>query len=150
MSGIILVSFHRQLNNKPLAVENQVKACQASWKLISECNAKANQIAKVNFNKYKTGESIIILMYVDTAQNERNAVTFECPKTDWRFDPKKDLLINGTIIKKDFRNDENILFTIRIDKMNYPNTTIFSDTVKIGSLTDFWLKHLTIKPFRKT
>jgi len=150
MSAIILVSFHRQLNNKPLAVENQVKPYLAYWKSISECDAKANQIAKVNFHKFKTGEPIVILMYVDTVQNERNAVTFECPNTDWRFDPKKDLLINGTIIKKDFRNGENILFTIRINKMNYPNTTIFMDTIKIGSQKDFSLKHLTIKPFRKT
>lgn len=36
MSGIILTSFHRHLNDKPLEIEAQVKRYQDYWKQIRE------------------------------------------------------------------------------------------------------------------
>ncbi len=145
ISSIIVTSFHRQLNHKPLDIDGQVKPIKAYWKAISDCEANTMKIALLNYKKYTAGSPITILMAVDTSDKQRNATVYECLNVDWKFNPQKDLMINGIVTGKYFRGDSsNVFFKVRIDKMNYPNTAIFSDAVKIGHVVDFSLDHLTI------
>lgn len=55
MSGIILVSYHRHLNNKEIRLEEQVKYYQNYW----ENSKKAEQKRKTEeFSKYKIGHTL--------------------------------------------------------------------------------------------
>jgi hypothetical protein len=145
MSSIILTSFHRWLNNKPLDIEEQIAPYKDYWESVSDCEAIAQKISIKNYQKFNVGDPVTILMAVDTAPNERNAVLYECPEPEWKFNPKKDLIINGILTKKVFRDSSNLMFTVQINKLNYPNTTILTDKVQIGEVVDFRLQHLTIK-----
>lgn len=146
ISSIILTSFHRELNNKPLDLINQIEPYKLYWKSIEDCEAKTNATELINYKKYAIGSEITISMYVDTSENQRNATVINCPNPDWKFNPEKDLLIKGAVTQKYFINsNSNVFFKVKIDKMNYPNTTILSQTVKIGDILDFPLAHLYIK-----
>jgi hypothetical protein len=146
MSSIILTSFHRQLNHKPLDLPGQVKPYKLYWQSIDNCETKSRKIALKNYNRFSVGDSITILMPVDTADKERNAVLYDCPTVAWKFNPKKDLIINGTVFEKHFINSRNnVFFGVAIKKMNNPNTTILGKRAEIGDIMNFSLENLTIK-----
>lgn len=146
ISSIILTSFHRELNNKPMDLINQIEPYKLYWKSIEDCEAKTKAAELFNYKKYAVGSEITISMYVDTSENQRNATVIECPNPDWKFNANKDLLINGVVTQKYFINSSsNLFFKVRIDSLNYPNTAILSESVKIGDIKDFSLAHLVIK-----
>lgn len=145
ISSIILTSLHRKLNNKNIDLKKQVEECEALWKPILECEDRTKKMAVAQYNSHALNSTITILMAVDTSYKQRNAITYECPKTEWNFNPKKDLRIRGTIKEKYFINDSsNVFFKVKIDALNHPNTTIFMDTVKIGSVVNLPLANLKI------
>ena len=53
MSGIILTSYHRRLNNKPIDLEEQIKFYQAFWE-----KAKANELKKVQEEKSSADKNL--------------------------------------------------------------------------------------------
>ena len=147
MSSIILISLHRKLNNKPIDLNEQVNAYKAAWKPVLDCEKRAREQVAQTYHKYKVGDNIEILMYVDVlSDGTRNAVTFSCPTTGWKFDEKKDLMIQGKIVQKfTFGSDSNAFFKIRINKMNFSNTEVLMKEVKVGGDTDFSLINLKVK-----
>ena len=146
ISSIILLSFHRKLNNKKLDVEKQVAEYKAYWDKIDECDNKLKKVAVDNYNKYKIGSKITIYMYVDTSSKQRNAVTLMCPKPDWKFNPQKDLKMNCTVTEKyNINSESNVFFKIRIDRMNYINTRIYMNEVKVGDIIDLSLSAIRIE-----
>jgi hypothetical protein len=146
ISSIILTSFHRKLNHKNLDLNGQIQPVKAYWKKITECESQSEKLATSNYKKYSVGSAITILMVVDTSGNQRNAVVYECPNPDWKFNAKKDLIINGIVTGKYFINStSNTFFKVKISKMNFPNTAIFMKAVKAGDVEDFSLSHLVIK-----
>jgi len=146
ISSIIMLSYHRRLNHRPLGIENQIKEYQAYWENISNCEKKSRAAALAIYNKHKLGDSIIISMDVDTSYGNRNATVFLCPNTAWEFNPKKDLKINGTITNKYFINSpSNVFFRVKINKANLNNLQIMGDEMTIGKEMDFSLEHLTVE-----
>lgn len=147
MSSIILISLHRKLNNKPIGLDEQVNAYKAARKPVLDCEKRAREHVAQTYHKYKVGNAVTILMYVDVlSDGTRNAVTFSCPTINWKFDAKKDLMIQGKIVQKyTFESDSNAFFKVRIDKMNFPNTEVMMKEVTVGGSTDFSLNNLYVK-----
>lgn len=146
ISSMILVSLHRKLNNKPIKLIEQADKAKVYWKVIQDCEKSETIKAVNNYNRFKIGDPIIILMAVDTTQNQRNAIMYDCPSVSWSFDHRKDLKINGIVENKYFINsDSNVFFKVRIKSMNFTNTRILSDTVNVGEIKDFSLSHLRIQ-----
>jgi hypothetical protein len=146
MSSIILRSLHRKLNNLPLDIDGQVEKYKAYWKPIIECNEKTRKTSVENYNKYNIGDSIKILMYVDTSQGQRNAVLVNCPDIDWEFSPQKDLLLQCVVTQKYFLGDSsNVFFQVQILKMNFENTKILMNVVKPNDHYDFHLDLVRIE-----
>jgi len=146
ISSIILTSLHRTLNQKDLQLTEQINRYKAYWDPIINCEKKQKAQAVTNYNRFKTGDHITIYMPVNTSNGHRNAVFYICPKTEWSFDQKKDLVIKGTVTKKYFINDTaNVFFTVRIDSMNRKDTEILMTEVKKGDQKDFSLKGLKIE-----
>lgn len=62
ISSIILTSFHRQLNNKDIDLDNQIKYYQNYWKQAELENRKAADEQKLKdqqeFDKYKIGDTV--------------------------------------------------------------------------------------------
>ena len=146
VSSIILTSFHRKLNNKPINLQKQVEECKAAWKPIIDCERKTKIQAVATYHRFKIGDPVTVLMYVDKSGGENNAVTFACPTVDWKFDPKRDLTINGIIIDKyTINSDSNVFFKIRIDRMHPLDTKVFLKNLKIGDEESLSLDNLLVE-----
>jgi len=146
MSSIILTSLHRRLNNKKIDVDEQVEEYKVYWKTIRECEEKAALMAVKNYNRFKEGDHILIYMHVDNTDGSRNAVILDCPNISWKFDPKTDLLIKGTVVKKyNINSPSNVFFTVKINSTNRSDTDIFMQKIKIGEDIDFSLMGLTVE-----
>lgn len=146
ISSIILTSLHRTLNKKDIELDKQVEFYKAYWQQIIDCNQKRKENAVFNYNKFKVGDNITLYMPVDTADNYRNAVLYDCPTTEWTFDEGKDLIIKGTITKKYFINDTaNVFFSVRVIYMNRKDTDILMTKTKLGDKKDFSLTGLKIE-----
>lgn len=146
MSSIILTSLHRRLNNKKIGVDEQVEEYKAYWKPIRECEEKVALIAVNNYNRFKEGDHILIYMHVENTDGSKNAVILDCPDESWRFDPKTDLLIKGTIVKKyNINLPSNVFFMVKVNSMNRSDTDILMRKIKIGQDVDFSLTGLTVE-----
>lgn len=146
ISSIILTSLHRTLNKRDVELQKQVEFYKAYWQPIIDCNKKQKAQAIANYNKFKVGDNITIYMPVDTADNYRNAVLYDCPTIEWTFDEGKDLILKGTIIKKYFLNDTaNVFLTVRVTYMNRKDTEILMTKTKVGDKKDFSLTALKIE-----
>ena len=146
ISSVIMLSYHRKLNQRPLGVENQIKEHQAYWKKIGDCETQSKNSALAVYNKFKAGDNVTVLMYVDTTGGSNNAVIFSCPTTGWKFDPVKDLKFTATITDKYFINSKsNVFFKLRINKMNLTNTPILGNGIKVGEEVNLSLRNLCVQ-----
>jgi hypothetical protein len=146
ISSIILTSLHRTLNQRDIQLDKQVEKYKAYWNAIIDCKKKQKAQAVAIYKKFTEGDDITIYMRVDTAYGGRNAVIYNCPKTEWAFDKKKDLIIKGTITRKYFINDTaNVFFTVCIKYMNHKDTEILMTKVTTGDQKDFSLTGLKIE-----
>ena len=85
-------------------------------------------------------------MPVDTTDNYRNAVLYDCPDTEWTFDKGKDLILKGTILNKYSINDTaNVFFTVLVTYINRKDTPILMEKVRTGDKKDFSLAGLKIE-----
>nr|WP_294943727.1 DUF6794 domain-containing protein [uncultured Mucilaginibacter sp.] len=146
ISSLILLSYHRRLNNKPLDIKAQVDEYASYWEKISDCETRATNQAVTVYNKHKAGDRIIIRMHVYTSEDgSKNATVFVCPSVDWEFDPKKDLEITGEITEKYVINSpSNVFFKVRINKANLNNLQIIGKDMVIGNEMNFSLKNLLV------
>jgi len=147
MSSIILTSLQRRLNKQPIDLKSQADFYIKYWNGINECEKRKRDIAIKNFNKFIVGDYVKVLMPVDTSGGVRNAIEYDCPDTSWTFNPKIDLLINGLITKKFIvdRDSSGVRFSVKIIKINYKNTLIFSDKVNIGGIIEVSPKEISTK-----
>jgi hypothetical protein len=60
MSSIILTSFHRTLNNKPIDLNAQIDYYKSYWKKISKTNEEKQKLIENNFNTFKVGDTVKI------------------------------------------------------------------------------------------
>ena len=146
ISAVIIRSLHRTLNNRSLEIEKQVAGYKAYWDKIENCDNKLRQKAVEIYNKFKVGDKITVFMPVDTSDKQRNAITYSCPNPEWNFNPKKDLKMNCTVTDKYTINSEtNVFFKIRIDKMNFENTKVYMNEVKINEIIGIHLSALIVE-----
>lgn len=146
ISSIILTSLYRKLTNKPIDLEEQIEVYKEYWDKINDCSKTQRILAVENYKKHRIGDKITIFMPLDTADGQRNAVIYGCPKIDWTYNANVDLQIDGVIKDKYFLNDSNnVFFKVLILKLNYPNTTILMENAKVNKMMDFSLIGLTIK-----
>ena len=145
MSGIILTCYYRQLHNQDWELDEQIKSYKDYWEEIAEREKRKKDTALKNYGEFNTGDSITILMKVSIDEiGGRNAVIIESDN-DWVFNPENDLKILGVVKEKYFINDSsNVFFKVLIVKMNYPNTEILMQKVRVGEIKDFSLRGLRI------
>ena len=145
MSSIILRSLHRKLNNLPLDIQTQTEKYIQFWDEIYKSEQLVDKVTIQTYNKFHVGDRIKIYMYVDTSDGQRSACIIES-KEEWKFDPKKDLLITGILKKKYFiENKKSSFFIVRVLNMNFKNTTVFLDSISINKDHEFLIRKLRIE-----
>lgn len=148
MSSIILTSFHRKLNKKEIDLNAQVIFFKTYWS--AKDDTKAREQALLKFNNFRIGDSVKILMKVDTTYGKRNAVEVSESENIWVFNPKIDLEIIGILNDKYIIGDSsNTFFRIKINQLKPKNTTVQMKKVNIGDTIVFSLIALKIFPVDK-
>jgi hypothetical protein len=100
------------------------------------------------FNMFKNGDMIMIQMPVVVEEDGSRSASYYDDRlsTEWKFDPKKDLEIQAIIVIKHISDNRSSMdFDVQIKKMNFENTLILGDTVRIGDRVTIDLKSLKIK-----
>lgn len=132
MSSIILVSYHRYLNNEKIELQSQVEKYVEYWKPIFECEKNQKKRALKLYNKHKIGDTLKIKMPVS---KNNSVVDYSCPSKnlEWEFDESKDLFISGIITDKyNFNSETNLFFKVKILTKNHLETEIMMEEVNIG------------------
>nr|WP_293311851.1 DUF6794 domain-containing protein [Pedobacter sp. UBA5917] len=147
ISSVIITSLHRELNGKNIDLEGQIKVYLDYWKTISDCDSKQSEIALSTFKQFNKGDKVSIYMPVPEDQDGRNAVYYMCPNENWTFDGKKDLKIEGIVVKKyNINSPKNVFFKVRITSLNRNDTEILMKKVSVGDDYDFSLSGLKVEP----
>ena len=141
MSGFILTSFHRKLNNKDIDFEGQVEYYHNYPKLMQEFEEKETKRVLEAFDKYMIGDSITIYMEVDTIRlNARAGIGLVSYK--WIYNPENDLELKGKIIQKEIIGDSvNIRMLIQVIDMN-KTIEVLGESLNVGDTTEMFLRYL--------
>ncbi|MGC3946454.1 MAG: hypothetical protein QM762_18350 [Chryseolinea sp.] len=145
ISSTILTSLHRKLNNQDIDLQGQIAAYESYWKPVMECEELQQKAANELNNKLQIGDTLTLLFPVDDSSNNRNAVIYSCPTTQWTFDDNNDLRVEGIVTRKFHINSAtNHFIDYEIIRMNYENTRILGQEVALGDTIDLHLGALTI------
>jgi hypothetical protein len=91
------------------------------------------------------GDTLKIIFPVDVLDGVRNAVGYSCPEREWTFDLEKDLEVDAIVTNKFDLNPGNPFINVKIVKMNFENTKIYYQDVKVGDTVEYALTVLTGK-----
>lgn len=133
MSGIILTSYHRYLNEENIKLKEQVdgiiKMLKPTKETLECLEKQKNKRLKI-YNGHKVNDTVNIKMPVG---DNYSVVNYSCPNLDWDFNPSKDLSVNGIITNKYFVQDSLDLFlTIKILTKNHTHIEIYLEEVNVG------------------
>jgi len=144
MSSIILISFHRKLNNKEIDFESQVQYYLDYWAPIEEFERKETKRVLEAYEKYQLGDTITLYMEIfDFGQGDVASVRIGA-NYEWTFNPEKDLEFKGKIVQKEMLQDStNVTLSIQVFEINKVGLvkTIWQD-VKLGDTTKVELRYL--------
>jgi hypothetical protein len=142
MSSIILTSYHRQLNNKPIDIKQQLITYKKYWSEIEDCAAKADRVAAETYSRYNICDTLTIMMPVTGEGEGANALVYNCPDNFWRYNPAKDLKFTAIIIDKYIINSEsNAFFKLQILSMNHKSMQIIGQPATVNSVISLSLKY---------
>jgi hypothetical protein len=131
MSGIILVSYHRYLNNKDIQLDEQIKYYKDYW-----ANSKKEELERIQeeFAEYKIGDTVLFyynLGFTSTEQEEKydEDICIAIGKITERNEEKfllKILLFDscdkkGIII---YDNDNSLIYNKKTEKWESPKKRI--------------------------
>lgn len=152
MSGIILRSLHRKLNNIPIEINNQAKHYINYWNEIFAAERLTDKKTIETYNRFHVGDKIKIYMLVDTMEGQRDACIMEwlpagkAVGQEIPFNPQKDLIITGILKKKYFVEEKSTaFFVVRILNLNFINTRVFGDSISINEDHEFLIRKLRIE-----
>jgi len=148
ISSIVMIALHRRLNGKDIGLDSMVYKYKIREKLESERYERIRLESLSAFNMFKNGDMIMIQMPVVVEEDGSRSASYYDDRlsTEWKFDPKKDLEIQAIIVIKHISDNRSSMdFDVQIKKMNFENTLILGDTVRIGDRVTIDLKSLKIK-----
>lgn len=133
MSGIILTSFHRHLNNKPIKLKEQIKSYEKYWNALKN----VDKIAKQNFKKIKNGETIKIPFSSCSGwryDGTDRTTLFGYTKYSFPSPKEIDCLVIGSVLKKEKKKGEKLLIIkiIQCDCSNLRNPIYNNKNVSVG------------------
>lgn len=98
MSGIILTSLHRKLNNKPIELDKQVREYQLFWEKVEQQEKQVEQQRKEealqNFSQFTVGDKVEFLYDFDfiSKKQERSWMNDKCYATGVVLEVNKEKL----------------------------------------------------------
>ena len=145
MSGIILTSFHRKLNNKDIDLKGQVQRHREYWQCVMESKQKAIE----DYGKYKIGDRVRILMQVIKDEESLRAVYHSCLRFADGFNKIMEFEIDCKIIDKYLKGDSiEGCFNLIIENKNLDSINIGKIVPIIGDTLELKVRNLRIEPIK--
>ncbi|MFK7834299.1 MAG: DUF6794 domain-containing protein [Winogradskyella sp.] len=129
MSSIVLTSFHRQLNNKPIDLDSQISYYEKYWKTAKKKFEKEQhnqtELSKKEYDEYKLNDSVKIEFKIN--RQEKNVWAYRIQKYP-DLNEKPNCYIKGTVIdkKKKKRKRGKYVLTILITDICGNQKAIFN------------------------
>ena len=144
-----LLLWHRKLNNQKLNLEEVIHFVNDDNKGIKSCGNLKNINAVYNFKKLSKGQNVQLkfpVMISDGHSGMRSTVFYGCPILEWNFDTSKDIIINGEVINKYFKEaSKEFYIQLKIKNMSRNDALYFfkevgkNDTIEV-SLNSYGVK----------
>ncbi len=129
MSSIILTSFHRKLNNKPIDLNSQIDYYRNYWeeanKEIKQADQRQDELIKEEFDNFEINDSVKIAIKIN--KQGKNVWAYRIQKyPDLNEEP--DCYINGKITdkKKKTRKRGKYVLTVLVNDICGYNKAIFN------------------------
>ncbi|MBT2163640.1 DUF6794 domain-containing protein [Zobellia barbeyronii] len=130
MSGLILYSYHQNLNNENFYIQDKVNEILENEKPYLECAKEQKIIGIEKYHMFKINDSITVKMPLSESHS---VVDYGCPNLEWEPLAIKHLSIDGIITDKHFLGDStDLFFNVRVLTKNYPRAKILYNEVNIG------------------
>lgn len=146
MSSIILTSFHRKLNEKPIDLKTQIDYYKSYWDKISKENEKKEKQIENKFNNFKIGDTVKIafrkerhtegkLKVYRVQQHEDPKHIADCYFTGVITDKKEERKVKYDYVKRE-KGVEKFSLTISIKDFCGYTAGVFSSTAMYYDLDD--------------
>ncbi len=143
MSSIILTSYHRKLNHRPIDIDQQLITYKKYWSEIEDCATEADRVAAETYSKYNTRDTLTIMMPVTGEGDDATALIYNCPDKLWHYNPAKDLKFTAIITGKYIINNRsNAFFKLQILSMNHKSIRITGEPATVNSVISLSLKYV--------
>jgi hypothetical protein len=113
ISSIILTSFHRQLNNKDIGLENQIQLYKDYWeksKTLEKIDFQSKKELKEEFRSFKVGDKVSMEFTKDN--NTDKLLLNKVEKLpEWELD-RTTCIVKGIVVKKKKIKDNNYVLII--------------------------------------
>ena len=143
MSGIILTSFHRKLNNKDIDLKEQVQRSREYWQCVMESKQKAIE----DYGKYKIGDKVRIFMQVIKDKESLRTVYHSCLRFADGFKKIMEFEIDCKIVGKYLQGDSTEgYFNLIIENKNLDSISIGEFVPVIGDTLELKIRNLRFEP----
>ena len=143
---IFIMLWHRKLNNKALDLDNLLHIINDDIVGIRSCKNLKKINAVFNFKKINKNEDIKLRFPVMTSDGHsgiESTVYYECPVLEWNFNISKDLIINGEVVNKYFKDyykntSREFYIQVKVKRTNRENVLYFlnhtqnNDTIEVN------------------
>ena len=126
ISSIILTSYHRHLNNKPLKLEQQADFYKRFWAEEEACDQMQEDRAKTYLEQFQIGDTLLVKLPLD---DKKDALNYACYE-EWDAEVRASLKIQGKLIEvleKD--NIDQSEFKVQVISKTIPDATIYGKTI---------------------
>ncbi len=145
-SYVLLVAFHRRLNNRNvrfdelvMELKNSLEAMKDNKEDFEKCIKERLKVAQFNFNNWNLDDTIQLSFPTYFRDNKRNAFTFGC-STSYDSIISSYLFVDGILVSKDtflnYDNSTELIFKLRVINLSDPNTQILLNKVSVDDTLD--------------
>jgi hypothetical protein len=143
---LLIFLWHRKLNNKRLNLSALMKVVNDGVTGVKSCRNLKKINSVLNYKKLNINEGIQLIFPVDIEYNIKSTVYYLCPILEWDFDDSKDLIVNGKLVNKYFKDSpKEFYIQVKINDMNREGVLYFfkhiqrNDTIEVN-LTSYGIK----------
>lgn len=134
MSGIILSSYHKYLNNEKLELDEYYAEMKIYQREQQECQVRLDSLSQVYDNEYLIGDTLSIHAPM---RDSIHIIYADC--YDWEYAYENDLKIIGSVIQKEYSEDNKLFsFDIRLIEQSKLDVEIYSRAWQTGDTLPIW------------
>ncbi len=136
ITRVIIISLHRQLNNLPIQLADQINEIELRKdnydNRMLACGAEAQNQLDSLARIYKSGDTLHVGVYLDSLISSNNGIICPCPD-NFEFIEQRDLLLTGKVVKfSNFQDGGQPSVFLQLLDVNRTNVLFMMHNIVIG------------------